>query len=53
MPGRVRNLVTRVVETVLASRSAVKVDDDLQSILSGPRDGLVEVWELTLDIWFT
>ena len=53
MPGRVRNLATRVVETVLASGSAVKVDDDLQSVYTGPRDGLVEVWELTLDVRFT
>ena len=53
MPARVINLATRVVETVLASGSAVKVDDDLQSVLASPRDGLVEVWELTLDVRLT
>jgi len=31
----------------------MKVDDDLQSVLSSPGDGFVKVWELTLDIWFT
>jgi len=52
MPSWEINPVARVVETVLASGSAVEVHDDLQPVFAGPGYGLVEVWKLALDIRF-
>ena len=53
MPCRVIEPLARVVETVLAPWSAVKVDNDLQSVLTSPVYGRVEVLKLTLDVGFT
>jgi hypothetical protein len=53
VPSWERNPMTRVVETVLAPRCSVQVDDDLQPVSAGPVHSLIEVWKLTLDIRFT
>ena len=50
MPPWVTNPMTRVVETVLASRGSVQVDDDLQPVCTSPFYSLVEVRKLTLNI---
>jgi len=41
-----------VVEAVLAARSTVKIDDQLEVVVSRPSNGFGQVRKLTLDIGF-
>jgi hypothetical protein len=50
-PSWQRRSVAAMVEAVLGLRCAVKIDDDLQTALSGPVDSCVEVFSGTLRVW--
>lgn len=45
--------VARVVVTVLAARSSVQVDEDLETVVPRPANGIVEVLRLTLVVGLT
>ena len=46
-------VATAVVEAVLRARCAVEVEHDLETCASGPADGLIKDFQLTLDIRVT
>ena len=46
-------VATTVVESVLRARCAVKIEHDLETSTSGPADGLIEDFQLALDIGVT
>jgi hypothetical protein len=49
MPSRRVDLLARVIEAVLTTRSTVQVNDDLQTMLRCPVDSFLEVGELARD----
>ena len=46
-------VATAVVEAVLRARCAVEIEHDLETCASGPADGLIEDFQLTLDVGVT
>ena len=46
-------VATAVVEAVLRARCAVEIEHDLETCASGPADGLIEDFQLALDIRVT